>query len=60
MRHMDARPALPLDYAPPDERWSVGAIGEMVAGLAALTFVGFGFACLFYTIALAVRVAIAW
>lgn len=58
MRHTSVQPALPLDYAPPEESWSVGVIGEMVAGLAALAFVGFGFACLLYTIALAVWLAI--
>ena len=51
MRHTKVRPAPPLDYAPPDERWSAGGVGEMLAGLAALAFVGFGVGCMFYTIA---------
>ena len=54
MRHT-YQPSTPLlDYAPADERWSLVEVWEMLGGLAALAFIGFGLLCLVYTVALGV------
>lgn len=51
MRHTGQQAAL-LNYATPDESWSGAEVWEMLAGMAALAFIGFSLLCLVYTVAL--------
>ena len=52
MRHARPPSTPLLDYAPADERWSPSEVAEMLGGLAALAFIGFGLLCLVYTLEL--------